>query len=121
VPSSEERFRVSEPVRAGELLAIDPLDAERVHRAEGIADPRFIGVAAADSSDDEVPLATSRVITVWADAASGAIVPGDLLTTSPAPGLAMRAVHPAPGTVLGKALDPLESGTGEIRVLWMPH
>jgi len=119
--SPAERFRVSEPVRAGELLAIDPLDPERVHRAEGIADPRFIGIAAADSSDDEVALATSRVITVWADAASGAIAPGDLLTTSPARGLAMRAVQPASGAVFGKALDPLESGTGEIRVLWMPH
>jgi len=116
-----ERFAVSEPVRAGELLAIDPLDPERVHRAEGIADPRFIGIAAADSSDDGVALASSRVVTVWADAASGAIVPGDLLTTSPAPGLAMRAVNPAAGAVFGKALDPLESGTGEIRVLWMPH
>lgn len=116
-----ETLRVSEPVRAGELLAIDPLAPESVRRAEGIGDPRFVGIAAQDSVDDEVVLATTRIVRVQADAAFGAIAPGDLLTTSPLAGLAMRAVDAAPGTVFGKALDRLESGTGEIRVLWMPR
>ena len=44
---------------------------------------------------------------------------GDLLTTSPTPGHAMRADDPRPGTIVGKALEPLESGTGMVRVLVM--
>jgi hypothetical protein len=116
-----ETLRVSEAVSAGELLAIDPAQPDRVRRAEGIADPRFVGVAASDSVGDEVTLATSRIVRVQADAAFGAIAPGDPLTTSPTPGLAMRAIDPAPGGVFGKALDALDSGLGEIRALWMPH
>ena len=50
---------------------------------------------------------------------------GDLLVTSDTPGTAMRsmpleidgrAFH-QPGTIIGKALEPLESGQGEILVL----
>jgi hypothetical protein len=120
-PVSAETLRVSEAVSAGELLAIDPAQPDRVRRAAGIADPRFVGVAAADSAGDEVALATSRIVRVQADAAFGAIAPGDLLTTSPTPGLAMRAIDPAPGGVFGKALDALDAGSGEIRALWMPQ
>ncbi len=46
----------------------------------------------------------------WADhvdAAYGTIKVGDLLTSSPTPGHAMRADDPKPGTIVGKALQPL--------------
>ena len=55
----------------------------------------------------------------------GAIKIGDLLVTSPTPGYAMRSrplrvagqsLH-RPGTLLGKALEALPSGQGEILVL----
>jgi hypothetical protein len=116
-----ETLRVSEPVRAGDLLAVDPTQPDRVRRAEGVGDPAFIGVAQTDSEDGEVELATARVLRVQADAGYGAIALGDLVTTSPTPGAAMRAIDPAPGTAFGKALDSLESGIAEIRVLWMPR
>lgn len=53
------------------------------------------------------------------DAQYGAITVGDLLTTSPTPGYAMKAVDPAKafGAVIGKALRPLRSGTGLIPIL----
>jgi hypothetical protein len=54
---------------------------------------------------------------VRADATYGAIAPGDLLVSSPTPGHAMRAGAPAPGTVVGKALEGLEAGRGVIAVL----
>ncbi|MCH8981558.1 hypothetical protein IH922_06010 [candidate division KSB1 bacterium] len=50
-------------------------------------------------------------------AENGAIRPGDLLVTSSLPGHAMRDDKPGVGTVLGKALGSLNSGTGVIRVL----
>ena len=55
------------------------------------------------------------------DASYGAIHPGDLLVSSPNPGYAMRADNPAPGTIIGKALGSLESGTGTIPVLVTLH
>jgi hypothetical protein len=51
------------------------------------------------------------------DAGYGVIHPGDLLTTSDNPGYAMKATNPRMGTVLGKAMGTLESGTGTIEVL----
>lgn len=52
------------------------------------------------------------------DAGYGAIRPGDMLVTSSTPGHAMRAGEdPAPGTIFAKALEPLRSGTGTIRVM----
>ena len=54
-----------------------------------------------------------------ADATYGSIDIGDLLTTSPTLGHAMRAEDPlkAFGAVIGKALQPLRDGTGLIPVL----
>jgi hypothetical protein len=59
------------------------------------------------------------------DASYAPIMPGDLLTTSDTPGHAMKAQPVViggveiyrPGTTLGKALEPLDSGTGVIEVL----
>jgi hypothetical protein len=52
-----------------------------------------------------------------ADTSNGPIHPRDLLTTSRNPGYAMKATNPQVGTVLGKAMGTLESGTGTIEVL----
>lgn len=51
----------------------------------------------------------------------GPIRRGDLLTPSPTPGHAMRAAadNQAPGTILGKALEPHEEGSGVIEVFVM--
>jgi hypothetical protein len=53
------------------------------------------------------------------DAGRGAIEIGDLLTTSPTPGHAMKADDPlkAFGAMLGKALGPLAEGRGLIPIL----
>jgi hypothetical protein len=62
---------------------------------------------------------------VKVDASFGPIQVGDLLVSSPTPGYAMRStpvelagiqLH-RPGTVLGKALQALPTGQGEILVL----
>jgi hypothetical protein len=62
-----------------------------------------------------VTLGSFKAIKV--DASFGAIAPGDLLVASPHAGYAMRASSPAPGTILGKALGALDSGTGLIPVI----
>ena len=60
-------------------------------------------------------------LTVKVDASFGAIQAGDLLVSSPNPGYAMRSASPKTGTVVGKALGSLGSGTGTIPVLVTLH
>jgi hypothetical protein len=61
---------------------------------------------------------TGRVY-VQADAANGAIRPGDLLTTSSTPGHAMKVTDHAraQGAILGKAMTSLAEGKGMVLVL----
>ena len=74
---------------------------------------------------ERVPVALAGVVPCKVSAENGAIQPGDLLVTSNTPGHAMRAdpievdgvTFYRPGTILGKAMEPLESGTGVILVL----
>ena len=53
------------------------------------------------------------------DAQYASVEVGDLLTTSPTPGHAMKAADPlrAFGSVIGKALRPLDAGQGLIPIL----
>jgi hypothetical protein len=68
---------------------------------------------------NRLPLALVGKVYCKADALFGPIDVGDLLTTSPTPGHAMKADDPAKafGAVLGKALRPLRSGQGLIPIL----
>ena len=68
---------------------------------------------------NRMPLALVGKVYCKVDAGHGAIEIGDLLTTSPTPGHAMKAADPmrAFGAVIGKALRPLASGTGLIPIL----
>ena len=113
---------VPEAVRPGDVLAIDPAQPGSLHRSAMPLDPGVAGCVADGPAGTEphrgqALLATSGVVFCRVDASFGAIAPGDLLTTSSNPGHAARADAAAPGTVLGKAMEAWESGTGLIRVL----
>ena len=116
-------FPVSGPVERGDLLVLDPLVPGQLRRCEVPTDPLVVGIAvdAATVTDRgvlEAPVAVTGLATVQADAQYGAIRAGDLLVTSATPGHAMKAPELlAAGTVVGKALEPLEAGTGPIQVL----
>jgi hypothetical protein len=82
--------------------------------------PGFVGgQPVADGQTTGVPVTIMGVVACKVSAESGAIQPGDLLVTSSTPGYAMRADRDSalPGTILGKALEALDSGTGMIQVL----
>jgi hypothetical protein len=72
-----------------------------------------------------VLVATTGRVKVKVDATNGPIQIGDLLVTSGKEGVAMKSVPVEiagirihrPGTIVGKALEPLSQGTGEILVL----
>jgi len=70
-------------------------------------------------ADGSHPVALTGRVYALADASSGRIEPGDLLTTSDTPGHLMKVTdHPrAQGAILGKAMTTLEGGTGMVLVL----
>ncbi len=72
-----------------------------------------------ESSKNRMPIALMGKVYCKVDASYGAIEVGDLLTTSPTSGHAMRTDDPmkAFGAVIGKALQPLEEGQGLIPIL----
>ncbi len=71
------------------------------------------------AADGEHPVALTGRVYVMADASSGPIEPGDLLTTSDTPGHAMKAADhtKAQGAILGKAMTSLDAGEGLVLVL----
>jgi hypothetical protein len=74
--------------------------------------PREIGLRI-----DEVPLAVVGIVPCKVSAENGPIRAGDLLVTSSRPGHAMRDDSAQAGTIVGKALDAMPSGTGVIKIL----
>ncbi len=106
-------------------------EEERLHQSEEPYDKRVAGVlsGAGDyrpgiilgkerSRNDRLPLALTGKVFCKADAQYAAIGVGDLLTTSPTPGHAMKVNDPlqAFGAVIGKALRPLADGQGLIPI-----
>jgi hypothetical protein len=67
----------------------------------------------------EVPLAVVGIVPCKVTAENGAIARGDLLVTSSRAGYAMKGTDRSQmlGAVVGKALQPLDQGTGVIQVL----
>ena len=83
------------------------------------------GIVLGERSSSKELIATYGRVKVRVDATRAAIAAGDLLVTSGTPGVAMKSepvvvagipMH-RPGTIVGKALESLASGTGEILVL----
>jgi hypothetical protein len=80
--------------------------------------PSFLGNAQFADEDGYAPVAMLGVVPVKASAENGQIQPGDLLVSSSIPGHAMRAGdNPPQGTVIGKALEGLDEGTGMITIV----
>jgi hypothetical protein len=122
----------SEQLTAGSVVVLDSTKSNQVTSSSVSYDTRVAGVvseqpgiALGERSENKILVATTGRVKVKVDASNGAIHIGDLLVTSDVPGMAMksepiviggRQIH-APGTLIGKALEPLEKGKGEILVL----
>ena len=125
VPSSEQ-------LSAGTVVVLDSNKSNQVTSSSVSYDTRVAGVvseqpgiALGEKSEDKVLVATTGRVRVKVDASKGAIHIGDLLVTSDVPGVAMNSqpvnlggvqLH-RPGTLIGKALEPLAKGKGDILVL----
>ncbi len=116
---------------AGIVMARNIFNVEQV--APGLVADFKLALAAGNAEESEnlwlemeiaflqnfAPVALAGTVPCKADASYGEIGVGDLLCASPTPGHAMRAESPLPGTVVAKALEPLQEGKGVILVLVM--
>lgn len=127
-------LRVSEPVETGDVLVADRERPGSLELGRSMADPAVVGVVSGEAgllldagtgatdgvaSGERAAVVFSGIVPCRVDAGYGRIEVGDLLTTSPTPGHAMRAAEPLAGTIVGKALEPLDAGTGVIEILVM--
>jgi len=125
VPSTQK-------LSAGTVVVLDPELPNHVLASTAPYDTAVAGVISerpglslGEAGEGKALVATTGRVKVRVDATRAAIKIGDLLVTSDVAGVAMksepvvvggRRTH-APGTIIGKALEPFASGTGEILVL----
>lgn len=113
-------------VGAADVVVIDSAANERVIKSTKPYDAFVAGVISTSPAfhiampDGKTPLALAgRVLCKATTKGGGPIKRGDLLVTSSKPGYAMKG-DPKKiqiGTVLGKAMQPLEKGDGKIMIL----
>ena len=122
----------SQELPAGTVVVLDDTKSNQVIASTEAYDSRVAGVitlkpgiALGERGEGHVLVATTGRVKVKVDATNGPIKIGDLLVTGDKEGFAMKSIplelggariH-RPGTLIGKALEPLAAGTGEILVL----
>ncbi|MFH1572689.1 MAG: hypothetical protein ABIG68_01830, partial [Acidobacteriota bacterium] len=129
-----EPFQTTDDVEisAGSLVVIDEDNPGRLKVCETAYDRRVAGVVSGAGGvkpgitlsqkgvmEDGQNVALSGRVYALADASYGQIRPGDMLTTSPTTGHAMKASEreKSHGAIIGKAMTSLESGQGLVLVL----
>jgi hypothetical protein len=122
----------SEHMPAGTVVVLQPDVTNTVMPSRKAYDTSVAGVVSAQpglllgiGSASKAKIATTGRVKVRVDAGQHPVRVGDLLSTSDKPGTAMFSepldlggvrIH-RPGTIIGKALEPLAQGEGEILVL----
>lgn len=117
---------------AGTVVVLDTNRTNHVLASTKAYDTGVAGVVSAEpgiilgvGGEDKVKVSTTGRVRVKVDATRAPVHVGDLLVTSDVEGVAMKSVEVdlggvkihRPGTIIGKALEPLDKGTGEILVL----
>jgi hypothetical protein len=127
-----EWVRTRDKMMPGTVVVLDQTTPDRVMSSMHSYDTKVAGVVSTqpgvtlgEPAEDKALIATTGRVKVRANASNGAIRIGDLLVTSEREGAVMRSepvsvsgvfLH-RPGTLIGKALESLEAGEGEILVL----
>lgn len=116
----------------GTVVVLDPQNSNQVMPSHKAYDTTVAGVVSAQpgvilgrADDTKSKIATVGRVRVRVDARQHPVHIGDLLVTSDVPGFAMVSepvdlggvkIH-RPGTLIGKALEPLNGGEGDVLVL----
>ncbi|RKZ12541.1 hypothetical protein DRQ32_03505 [bacterium] len=131
-----EQFDMScgpEAASPGSVVSIDPSSPGDLCLSSSAYDRRVAGIISGaggvkpgllmgqrgTEADGKYAVALSGRVYCKVDASFGAVEPGDLLTTSPTTGHAMKVSDSsrASGAIIGKAMTVLESGRGLVLVL----
>ncbi|SEJ40452.1 hypothetical protein SAMN05216327_109286 [Dyadobacter sp. SG02] len=130
-----EQFDIEagETLLPGTVVSIDPAKPGQLREARGAYDKTVAGIIsgagevqpgmlmgqAGTLASGQYPVALTGRVYCRVDATSGAVRPGDLLTTSTTAGHAMKATDGqlAQGAIIGKAMTGLETGRGLVLVL----
>jgi len=128
-----ENFDVAGHCEPGFVVRIDPDNPGALRVSSRAYDRTVAGVCSGangvqpgmlmgqkgSAADGAIPVALSGRVYVFADAGSGAIAPGDLLTTSATEGHVMKVqeYEKAQGAIIGKAMSSLDRGTGHVLML----
>lgn len=129
-PSSADQ---AQEIAPGMILSIDPAHPGQLRLSAGAHDRTVAGIVSGAGgvntamllgqsgsiADGEVPVAITGRAYAFVDASYGAIQPGDLLTTSPTNGHAMKVTdyQQSQGAIIGKAMTTLKTGKGLVLVL----
>jgi len=132
-----ERIDTQGALLPGDLVEIDPVDPDHYRLTSRAYSTLVAGVVSTNPAmtmnnndlqgnesgtrtDDRPLLALVGKAPVKASAEGGTIHPGDLLVASSTTGHAMKAsANPPVGSVIGKALEPLDADSGVIKMLVM--
>ncbi len=132
-----ENFEINaekEALEPGMIVSIDPGNIGELVLSQKACDKRVAGIIsgaggvrtgmlmgqAGTKADGKHPVALTGRVYCWVDAdAGGAVEAGDLITTSDTPGHGMKVTNHAvaSGSIIGKAMSPLEKGRGLVLVL----
>jgi len=119
-------------VEPGTVMVIDPEHAGKLKVSTIAYDRKVAGIISGAGNinpgltlqqegvlDGNLQVAIAGRVYVKAEALSGVIEPGDLLTTSDMTGYAMKATNDdlSHGAIIGKAMTGLDEGTGLVLVL----
>ncbi len=126
-----ERITTAESLKPGDVVEIDPAVSGQFRRSRAAYSTMAAGIVSTapaislanrqqeEGADGRPMLALVGRVPVNVTSEGGAIRVGDLLTTSSTPGFAMRCADrlKCVGAIVGKALQPLASGSGQIEAL----
>lgn len=123
-----ENFNAAEKLTPGDVVVINPNGEKSLLLSTESYDTTVAGIVSTDptltmgtAEGKRIPLALSGVVPTKVSAENGPIEVGDLLTTSNTPGHAMKCDDKRKcfGSLVGKALEPLDKGTGTVIALVM--
>ncbi len=130
-----EHFDISKHLNPepGMLVSIDPMNPGQLQISNKAYDRKVAGIISGAGgiktgmmmgqrgsiANGTYPVALTGRVYCNAETSQGIIEPGDLLTTSEVPGYAMKVMDhfKAVGSIIGKAMTPLEADKGLVLVL----
>jgi len=119
-----EYYRSTEPLGAGDVVAINFNEDKKINKSSQAYDPSSIGIVSSEpgmvlgnidgtrQQSDAYPVALAGRVPVKVSLEGGVIKRGDPLTSSSVPGVAMKANSAGP--IIGKAMEEFNGYSGQV-------